>query len=691
MSTSLRLNHIAALLLLIITPLFSACSSGSGSTLQNNTTANAAKLITASDSTVLIKRLKAELAKRYQRQEARYYMSGMKSGGALPPVAAANGTPADATTSLNSVGGSASTAHSNTNTQEIGVDEGDLVKTDGTFIYLARGSHFLILSARPADQTAIISDLDLQEQISELYLNNGRVTLITTPVNNVLTIAPLIAGTTSASPVFHLHFYDVSVPAAPSLTLKYEFPGTLQGSRRINDTMYVISNHRIDLPKPATPWDYLAATGYTWNDFDTASAKATTENLKQIDALTLTDLLPAYSRTVYTGDVAGAPFTGPIVNSTDISYPESGNGTDLSLVIAIDTSTTRPTVTSSGVLSSWCRLYMSTDALYLTSGNDWFWIEPVAGITMPTANPEPSTAIHKFSVANGVGKPLYRGSGVVNGWVNDQFSLGEYNGYLRIGTTRGGWWGEGISNQLAIFSEQNGNLVETGRVDGIAAGEKIYSMRFDRNRGYMVTFRRTDPLFTFDLSDPKKPFIAGEIKVNGFATYIHLIGPDNSRLLTVGQSADATGRVTGNKLQLFDVANLATPLLLGDYELGSGWSTALYDYHSFLYYEPLGLLAIPYYDYSNAAVYSSALRLFDVNPEGIVDRGIIPAEPVSSGYGTYADTIDRAVIIGTDIYSIAHRSVTVADASTLTIKKRLQLPEGYWFYALMQPVAVSAL
>jgi uncharacterized secreted protein with C-terminal beta-propeller domain len=323
---------------------------------------------------------------------------------------------------------------------------------------------------------------------------------------------------------------------------------------------------------------------------------------------------------------------------------------------------------------------MSPESLYLASSNSWAWIEPVQGVALPQSNPEPWTALHKFAIANGAGPPLYRGSGMVTGWLNNQFSMGEYNGYLRIGTTRGGWWGEGISNRLAVLAEQDGTLVEKGRIEGLGQGEKIYSMRFDRNRGYMVTFRQTDPLFTFDLSDPQNPKKAGEIKVNGFATYIHLVGQDNTRLLTVGRSADATGRVTGNKLQLFDVTDLAAPTLLGESDLGAGWSEALYEHHAFLYYEPLGILAIPYYSYgSAAALYSSGLRVFSVNDSGISLKGTVQAPAVSSGYGTYADTVDRSVIIGTDIYAIAHRTVTVAGTDLLDIRKVVTLPEGYLY------------
>ena len=644
--------------------LLSACNNGGS---QEEQPPVSPQLLKAASSSELETRLKSELINHYQRQQTRYLYFGM--GGGPEATNGMGGVMAPQDSSNPSL------PHSETNVQELGVDEGDLVKTDGSFIFLARGSRFLVLQARPPERMAIVSDIDLQEPISELHLVASRLTVI----SSALVPFP-------DPPVTRLYFYDVATPATPVLTLRFDFPGALQGSRRINDTLYVVTNHRIDLSAPVSPWDYLPAGNYGQDAFMTASATATAENLRQIEALTLGDLLPTYSRTVYSGGVEGSPSLSPVVGVGDLYIPESGNGTDLSLVLAIDTAAAEPVVTSSGVLSAWCRLYMSPENLYLASGNDWNWIEPFAGASPPAANPEPWTALHKFAVEGGVGPPLYRGSGVVNGWLNDQFSMGEYNGYLRIGTTRGGWWGEGISNQLAILAEQDGKLVETGKIAGLAPSERIYAMRFDRDRGYMVTFRQTDPLFTFDLSDPAQPRIVGELKVDGFATYLQLIGENNNRLLTIGRSADASGRVMGNKLQLFDVTSLAAPLLLGSFELGQGWSAALYDHHAFLFYPPLGLLTIPYHSYDfTPAGYSSGLRVFNVDAGGIALRGTIPTQAVSTGYGPYADTVDRAVIIGTDIYSLAHRSVTVAGADLLDIKKVVGLPEGYGYYGMMGP------
>jgi uncharacterized secreted protein with C-terminal beta-propeller domain len=651
-----------------------ACHSGGSSS--ETPVPFSAKLVKAADPGDLENRIKAELTRRYDRIYDYYTYGGIavagNVGGALPQT---GGNQTSTSTDTGTL------PHSETNIQESGVDEGDLIKTDGAFIYLARGSHFFILKATPASETTIVSDIDLGEPVNELHLAGSRVFVITTPLftspSATVSIASSIVATVQS--ITRVYDYDVSAPAQPVLTARYDFPGSLQGSRRINNTIYLVTNYSIDLPAPVTPWDYLS-TGIS---FDSACAQARQENLNRIEALTLDDLLPPLTATLFSAGM-GTSSTSPVIAPGDVYIPEFGNGTDLALVISLDLAGAEPLVSASGVMSSWCTIYMTTDSLYLASGNAWQWIMPLSGEGMPQGNPEPRTAVHKFSLSGGAGKPLYTGSGVVDGWINDRFSMGDYLGYLRIGTTRGGWWGEDISNQLAVLSQESGALIETGKITGLAPGERIYSMRFDRDRGYMVTFRQTDPLYTFDLSDPGNPRIAGELTVHGFATYIHLLGAETApRLLTIGRSADSTGRVTGNKLQLFDVSSLAAPQLLGDYELGAGWSDALYDPHAFLYYEPLGILTVPYYAFGSTGAYSSGLNVFNIGPASISLRGIIHAGMLTSGYGTYEDTVDRSVIIGSSIYAVAHRSVIVAGADQLDVVAAVDLPESYPNYPLI--------
>ncbi len=613
-----------------------------------------AKLVKAADRSDLETRIKAELTRRYERMYDYYLYAGIavpgSVGGALPQST-------DNSTSASSDSGAL--PHSETNVQESGVDEGDLVKTDGAFIYLARGSHFIILKATPAADTAIVSDIDLAEPVNELHLDGTRVIVITTPLlsspSTTATVATMSPMPIAAGQVItRVYDYDVSAPAQPVLSARYDFPGYLQGSRRINDTIYLVTNHTIDLPNPVTPWDYLG-TGMMSVEpsFQSACAMARQENLNRIAALTIDDLLPSSTATLYSAGV-GTSSTGTVIAPDDIYIPELGNSTDLALVISLDISAAKPMVSTSGILSSWCTIYMNTDSLYLASGNAWQWIMPMMGAAMPQGNPEPQTAVHKFSLSGGVGKPIYDGSGVVDGWINDRFSMGDYLGNLRIGTTRGGWWGEDVSNQLAVLSQgtgtlESGTLMEVGKITGLAPGEHIYSMRFDRARGYMVTFKQTDPLITFDLSDPTNPRIAGKITVNGFATYIQLLGPDTApRLLTIGRSADSTGRVTGNKLQLFDVSNLAAPQAAGRLRTRRR-----------LVERPVRSSRIPVLraardTHDPLLCLHTCDRRLQLRPECLQHRhrqasvsgGSFMRSSLTTGYGTYEDTVDRSVIIG---------------------------------------------
>ena len=107
--------------------------------------------------------------------------------------------------------------------------------------------------------------------------------------------------------------------------------------------------------------------------------------------------------------------------------------------------------------------------------------------------------------------------------------------------------------------------------------------------------------------------------------------------------------------------------------------TALYEPHAFLYYEPQGILTIPYYAYAATSSYASGLNVFTIASNGISLKGTIPAPSITTGYGPYQDTVDRSVIIGNSIFSIAHRSVTAAGSTDLNILKTIQLPESFPF------------
>jgi uncharacterized secreted protein with C-terminal beta-propeller domain len=331
----------------VLFTLFALCGcSGSKGTPPASQSAPSAKLVKLADNVALERWLKAELVKSYQYRDLRYYYAAAGSGGTtgVATIASTDSTSTATATAPQAAGSGAADSHSSTNVQELGVDEGDLVKTDGSYIYLARGSHFLIMKGQPAGEAAVVSDIDLKERVSELHLVGSRVTVITTPNTGVLTpvTSPVgvsgmagapAAGTSMTGVVMpvvattRVYNYDISTPAAPVLSSRFEFPGSLQGSRRINNTIYLITNHHIDLSSPVSAWDYMTPGSFSMESYNQASAKASAENLARIDALTLAEMIPTAVPSIPTGlrerpaalpwlqaviSISRSPETGPI-------------------------------------------------------------------------------------------------------------------------------------------------------------------------------------------------------------------------------------------------------------------------------------------------------------------------------------------------------------------------------------------
>jgi uncharacterized secreted protein with C-terminal beta-propeller domain len=266
------------------------------------------------------------------------------------------------------------------------------------------------------------------------------------------------------------------------------------------------------------------------------------------------------------------------------------------------------------------QVYASTDSIYVTAPY-YSWTNQ--------GYADYGTQIHKFSIATDSGKPAYIASGKVDGTILNQFSMSEWKGDLRVATTDWNWNGASEQhNNLFVMRAKGKKLSVIGSIKGIAKNEQIYAGRMFGDKGYLVTFRQTDPLFTLDLSDPTNPRVAGELKVNGFSSYIHPMGDD--LLLTIGQDATDEGRVTGMHLQVFDVSNPAKPTRKFHEKVATestySWSAAQHDHHAFTYDPVTGTLAIPVQEYQSNAYYSG-LFVYDVDKKdgfellGKVDHG----------------------------------------------------------------------
>lgn len=479
--------------------------------------------------------------------------------------------------------------------QEAGVDEEDLIKTDGSRLYTLQPlqpsadvkpqpfARLAVYTLDAAGQPVAAGSTDLAlddttlAQARGLLLADGlpRVAAIAEstggtwycPPNTacITTLLPYVMGT----PRVHLQLLDVSQPAALPRPERLTIDGRLIGTRQIGRMLYVVASH-----SPQFAYDQLPA-----------SATAA-ERQAALDQLRLADVLPKIS---VNGGAAQA-----LVAETDC-WLQPANG---SQQVAVTTITAIDLGSSGWARSSRCfvggteALYMAPSTLYLaTTRND---IQTLAN-GRPSFAPEMRTDIHKFAVSGS--SVAYRGTGVVSGhlgWDRDRtpYRMSEHNGDLRVLTFTGsqGWMTiddaatvKASPATLTVLRERSSDgslqpvatLPNAQRPAAIGKpGEQVYGVRFAGDRAYVVTFRRIDPLYVLDLSNPADPRTAGELQVPGFSDWLYPL--DGGLLFGVGRDATADGQLQGVKVALFDVRDTASPRLLDSRTHGrAGSMTAL--------------------------------------------------------------------------------------------------------------------
>jgi hypothetical protein len=317
-------------------------------------------------------------------------------------------------------------------------------------------------------------------------------------------------------------------------------------------------------------------------------------------------------------------------------------------------------------------VYASQGSLFVAEQHDWTSWES-------SEKRRDHTYLHRLDfTADGA---RYVASGGVPGHVLNQFSFGEDRGYLRLATT-GQEWRSGNpeqANSVFVLAAQDSRLVRVGELRAIAPGERIYAARFLGSRGYLVTFKKVDPLFTLDLQLPQAPRIAGELKVPGYSTYIHALEADH--LLTIGRDTIRGGTdfdwFQELTLQVFDVSSIASPALRHKKVFGrrSSSSEAETDHKAFNYFPARGLLAIPFSDYSPSSrgPLRSSLEVFNVSlSQGIAQIGsvdhsdLIRPEHYAGYPWPWTPSVRRSVMMEDYVYSISSGGLKVHSVKDLS-------------------------
>jgi uncharacterized secreted protein with C-terminal beta-propeller domain len=571
-----------------------------------------------------------------------------------------------------------SPSFSTTNVAEKGVDEPDIVKTDGRRIVAVTSGKVRLLDAN--DGNPIVRATLPFSDTKNVFIKGNRLVVFRSEAQ-YRTFDAFGAVLPSKSTI---SVYDIADISAPRVISNMEMNSGIIDARLVGDMVRVVTSHSPDVDIDSPEYDPNGQL----------SEKSKQSLRDEINKSSIDTWLPTYTLR----DASNAVMSqGKLVDCAQLGHPKDFSGIDTVTLTAFDVNGNLNDRKAAGVVAGGQMVYATTDNLYVTSSkwtrNGW----------------NPDTDVHEFTTDSS-GSSSYKGSGQVPGTLVNQYSMSEHNGVLRIATTtsgRRGWVNqrsitEGMVNVLQL---KDGRLQQIGRVDGLGRedNESIKSVRFVGDRGYVTTFRQTDPLYVIDLKEAAAPKVVGELKIPGYSGYLHPIG--DTLVLGVGQSGTEQPSVrepfvpqttiappdgassiapaplpepgippssaSGVEFSLFDVSDPATPRKIGSQVLGNGQAGAEFDPKAFLYWEPRNLIIAPVnlygtFDHKIRGGQSDAwsgLVMLRATKDGLTEVGRLQ--------NTDAFNVQRSFVIDNDVFQLADTALQVNDLDTHKLVSRV--------------------
>ncbi|MFV1960822.1 MAG: beta-propeller domain-containing protein [Acidimicrobiia bacterium] len=546
--------------------------------------------------------------------------------------------------------------YSGSNVQVLGVDEPDIVKTDGErIVVLSEGT--LIVADVTGQQPEVIGRMQVGDlAVQNLFLSGDTVLLFGSAWS---TVYPIIEADVEYAPVYNsptVQLIEVDISDDPEIIRTMSIDGRFISARMVGDTV------RLVLTSGPVGFDWSFPTGSGLR----AERKAVAENREIIEGSTEDNWIPFYVVTDTNGDVTDE---GLLFDCDRANQPVEFSGLDMLSVVTIDLGAGLDVVDATGVLATGDTVYASTDSLYVATQNweVWQWAQTGTEDDRPEGV---TTEIHKFDISRN-DRTVYVAAGSVSGYLLNQFSMDEYEGLLRVASTSSpNWWGVGSDSEsrVTVLGEDDGELVEIGMVDGLGKTEQIYSVRFMEDVAYVVTFRQTDPLYTIDLSNPERPEVVGELKIHGYSAYLHPIG--DGLLMGIGQDATDSGRVQGTQVSIFDVSDISDPTRIDQFTLNKGSSSSVeFDHLAFLYWDQTGLAMVPvqqwWWDSKPDSAFFGAVGL-RVDDDGYLEEVRRIAHPGGDdeGWDPRAQIL-RSIVIGDSVYTVSAKGIMRSDLDSL--------------------------
>ena len=531
--------------------------------------------------------------------------------------------------------------YSKTNIQVEGVDEADIIKTDGDYIYSISGKNIIITNVKDNESIKVESIIKDTEIPNDMILYKDTLVIFSTNEYNIHYSNNTI-----------VHIYDIKNKSNPTLLKSFELEEPYFTTRCIDGNLYVFSS------------GYLKAED-----------KKVSRNYKE-DNQTKTFPLD------------------------DIYYLKNHKSSIQTVIAEVDLKNIKDVRVHSYLIDI-TDAYISENNIYLASRSyendelqikDLFGLKGVIGLFEKIDSTYDSkTELYKFKINSKTGIS-YVAHKKVDGSIINQYSMDEKNGNLRIALE------EDKGTRIEVLGEK---LQVVGKTEPVAPGENMYASRFMGDKAYLVTYQNMDPLFVIDLKDEKNPKVMGELKIPGYSTYLHPY--DENHLIGIGIDTEETivrddeGKVinsraykTGMKMSLFDVSDINNPKELATTTIGDSRtvSAILTNPKALLFSKEKNLLAIPVNRYKDEiliqddeeSIYNNyyvgeGYFVYHIDLDGFKLKGIINHDKVESRYGTYGSKLLRGIYIDDNLYTVSESAIKVNKLDDLTEIKEIKLTE----------------
>jgi inhibitor of cysteine peptidase len=567
---------------------------------------------------------------------------------------------------------------SGTNNQVEGIEEGDLIKTDGKYIYIVRDRKITIVDSDP-NNLKIVSEISSDGEVTEIFIYRNKLIVINGRSHIPLKgrdkkesrLLEMLFGRVSINST-NVRVYDISDSSVPRILSDRDYEGTYLSSRMIDDDVYIVTNSRVRLYASRME-DIAGIIGPDGKQaFMDKIAKATAQGQDLLgqtgfgscDELydALIDAFTSYVIPRYRDNIKDIDHE---ISLKEIRYFRDLVTPNYLMTTGIDLDSGKDDV--SAYLGSSGQLYVSADHMYAAVSR--YEYNALKSKVQRYPVYENMTSVYKFALKDG--RITYNAKGTVPGTIVNQFSMDEYDGAFRIATTTS----DSGSTRNNVYALDEGMKI-TGRLEGIAPGEKIYSTRFAGERIYMVTFRQMDPFFVIDAADPERLTMLGYLKIPGFSSYMHIL--DKDHVLGLGyDTEERTGwgiDTTGFKISLFDVSDVDDPIEVKNETIGEkAQSPAAEDHKALMISLDKGIMGFPLAYINSDSDYFAGYYLYNITNRNFTYKGRVSHVPENAAMMDIKeeDMISRGIYIGDYLYTFSREKLQVHDLGTLKLKNSL--------------------